>query len=171
ESRGYVRVKRAFKTGARARARPRTGVAKHGTNAAPGGQEPCTAHDGCGATAHLRVLTRVASPPCPTLCETALSGTWPAYQDAGGGRPQRAAARTSSEGTMRRHWIFAVALLCTSQAQPLHAETQTWFGFQVGVNGGAPPPPVQFGAAPHYVTVNDVFVVDDPRCDDDVFRA
>jgi len=72
---------------------------------------------------------------------------------------------------MRRLWIYAVALLCMSQAQPLHAETQTWFGFQVGVSGGAPPPPVAFGAAPHYVTVNDVFVVDDPRCDDDVFHA
>ena len=61
---------------------------------------------------------------------------------------------------MKRLWIFAVALLCMSQAQPLHAETQTWFGFQVGIAGGAPPPPIAFGAAPHYVTVNDVFRAD-----------
>src|SRR5262245_9911354 len=31
----------------------------------------------------------------------------------------------TSEGTMKRLWIFAVALLLASQAQPLHAETQT----------------------------------------------
>jgi len=72
---------------------------------------------------------------------------------------------------MRRVWIFAAALVAVSLAQTLHAETQTWFGFQVGLNGGSPPPPVAFGVAPHYVVVNDVFVVDDPRCDDDVFRS
>jgi hypothetical protein len=72
---------------------------------------------------------------------------------------------------MKRLWMIAAALLATSLAQPLHAETQTWFGFQVGISGGSPAPPVVFRSEPHYVVVNDVYVVDDDRCDDDVFRA
>src|SRR5262245_56258454 len=51
EGEGYGRVNRGFKTGARTRARARTGVAKTGTNAARGGQEPCAVHDGRGAPA------------------------------------------------------------------------------------------------------------------------
>jgi len=64
---------------------------------------------------------------------------------------------------MKRLWIFAAALATFASAQPLHAETQTWFGFQVGISGGSAPPPV--------FHVNDVYVVDDNRCPDDVFRA
>ena len=71
---------------------------------------------------------------------------------------------------MKRYWIFAAALLLATQAQPLHAETQTWFGFQVGISGGSAPPPV-FRSEPQVVYVNDVYVVDDDRCSDDVFRA
>lgn len=71
---------------------------------------------------------------------------------------------------MKRHWILAAALLVATQAQPLHAETQTWFGFQVGISGGSAPPPV-FRAEPQVVYVNDVYVVEDDRCPDDVFRA
>lgn len=71
---------------------------------------------------------------------------------------------------MKRLWIFAAALLLASQAQPLHAETQTWFGFQVGISGGNAPPPVVFDTEPRVVYVNDVYVVDDDRCSDDVFR-
>ena len=71
---------------------------------------------------------------------------------------------------MKRLWIFAAALLLASQAQPLHAETQTWFGFQVGISGGNAPPPVVFHTEPRVVYVNDVYVVDDDRCPDDVFR-
>ena len=71
---------------------------------------------------------------------------------------------------MKRLWIFAATLVLVSQAVPLHAATQTWFGFQVGVSGGnAPPPPVVFRTQPHIIVVNDVQVVDDDRCDDDVF--
>ncbi len=72
---------------------------------------------------------------------------------------------------MKRYWIFAAALVALSHAQPLHAETQTWFGFQVGISGGNAPPPVVFHSEPRVVYVNDVYVVDDDRCDDDVFRA
>lgn len=71
---------------------------------------------------------------------------------------------------MKRLWIFAAALATFASAQPLHAESQTWFGFQVGMSGGSAPPPV-FRTEPRVVSVNDVYVVDDNRCDDDVFRA
>jgi hypothetical protein len=73
---------------------------------------------------------------------------------------------------MKRLWIYAATLVLFCQAVPLHAGTQTWFGFQMGVSGGsAPPPPVVFRSEPHVIVVNDVQVVDDNRCDDDVFRT
>ena len=73
---------------------------------------------------------------------------------------------------MKRLMMIAAALAVMSVAQPLHAETQTWFGFHVGISGGSPaPPPIEFRTEPHYVIVNDVYVVDDPRCGDDVFRT
>ena len=68
--------------------------------------------------------------------------------------------------------MIAAALALMSVAQPLHTETQTWFGFQVGISGGSPaPPPIVFSTEPHAVMVNDVYVVDDERCGDDMFRA
>lgn len=67
--------------------------------------------------------------------------------------------------------IFAVAVALSSQSAPVHAETQTWFGFQVGVSGGNAPPPVMFRNEPRVIVVEDVQVVDDDRCDEDVFRA
>ena len=36
---------------------------------------------------------------------------------------------------------------------------------------GTPVPPVAIRTEPRFVMVNDVYVVDDDRCDDDVFRA
>ena len=72
---------------------------------------------------------------------------------------------------MKRLWIFAAALVTIASAQPLHAETQTWFGFQVGISGGSPPPPPVFRTEQRVVYVNDVYVVNDNRCEDDVFRA
>jgi hypothetical protein len=73
---------------------------------------------------------------------------------------------------MKRIWIFAATLVLLSHAVPAQAQTQTWFGFQVGVSGGsAPPPPVVFRSEPHIIVVNDVQVVDDERCSDDVFRT
>ena len=73
---------------------------------------------------------------------------------------------------MKQLWIFAATLVLVSQAVPSHAETQTWFGFQIGVNGGnAVPLPVVLRSDPRVIVVNDVQVVDDGRCDDDVFHA
>jgi hypothetical protein len=72
---------------------------------------------------------------------------------------------------MRRLWVLAAALVASSLAQPSHAGAQTWFGFQVGISGGSPaPPPYMFRQEPRVVVVNDVYVVDDDGCDDDVFR-
>jgi hypothetical protein len=68
-------------------------------------------------------------------------------------------------------WVCAVALVLVGHAQPLHAETQTWFGFQVGVAIGDPPPPVSFRSEPRLNFVGEVEVVDDSRCHDDVFRT
>jgi hypothetical protein len=73
---------------------------------------------------------------------------------------------------MKPTLILAAALVLLGRAQPSHAETQTWFGFQVGIRGGSPaPPPYSFHDEPRVVIVNDVHVVNDPRCRDDVFRA
>ena len=76
---------------------------------------------------------------------------------------------------MKRHWtygILASALLWVGQPQPVHAATQTWFGFQMGVSGGTPPPPpVIWRSEPRVIVVDDVQVVDDDRCGDDVFRS
>ncbi len=74
---------------------------------------------------------------------------------------------------MKRLTILALvaAVALSSQAAPAQAETQTWFGFQVGINGGNAPPPVVFRSQPRVIVVDDVQVVDDDRCDDDVFRA
>lgn len=63
-------------------------------------------------------------------------------------------------------FIAALALL----AGPTHATTRTWIGFQVGIAGGTPPPDFGWRSDPHMVVERDVYVVDDPRCDDDVFR-
>ena len=73
---------------------------------------------------------------------------------------------------MKRLWILAAVVALSSAVTPLHAETQTWFGFQVGLSGGTPPPPpFGFRSEPRVIIVNDVQVVDDDRCDDDVFRS
>lgn len=73
---------------------------------------------------------------------------------------------------MKRLLIVAASLVVLSHAQPLRAETQTWFGFQVGISGGSPgPAPVVFRSEPRVVLVNDVYVVNDDHCDDDVFRV
>ena len=63
----------------------------------------------------------------------------------------------------------AVAMLC--QSAPAKAET--WFGFQVGMTGGSPPPPPQvvFRSEPRYVVVEDVRVIEDERCGDDMFMS
>lgn len=63
----------------------------------------------------------------------------------------------------------AAALSCLL-ALPSHATTQTWFGFSVGVSGGNAPPPIVWRAEPRVVYVNQVAVVDDDACPDDVFR-
>ena len=72
---------------------------------------------------------------------------------------------------MKRIWIFAATLVLLSQVVPAQAQTQTWFGFQVGVSGGSPPLAPVFRSEPRVIVVNDVQVVDDDHCSDDVFRT
>ena len=73
---------------------------------------------------------------------------------------------------MKRFLGFVAVVVALTAAQTLHAEAQTWFGFQVGISGGnPPPPPVVFRTEPRTIVVNDVYVVNDERCDDDVFRT
>jgi len=73
---------------------------------------------------------------------------------------------------MKRICLLAAAVVALTLATPSRAETQTWFGFQIGIQGGSPaPPPVVFREEPHVVFVNDVYVVNDDRCNDDMFRS
>jgi hypothetical protein len=86
--------------------------------------------------------------------------------------PAMAPAGDPKEGSlMKRLWTFAAMFALSCAAMPLHAETRTWFGFQIGVNGGGPPPAFAFRSEPRVVVVNDVQVVDDDRCDDDMFHS
>mgnify|MGYP001224162879 CR=1 FL=1 len=72
---------------------------------------------------------------------------------------------------MKRIWIFAATLVLLSQVVPAQAQTQTWFGFQVGVSGGSPPPAPMFRSEPRVIVVNDGQGVDDEQGSDDVFRT
>lgn len=72
---------------------------------------------------------------------------------------------------MNRRWILGALLAVAVCAPPAHAEVRTYFGFTIGVHGGSPPPAFVFTDEPHVVYVNQVAVVDDRRCDDDVFSC
>jgi hypothetical protein len=61
--------------------------------------------------------------------------------------------------------LCALALAATTAA----AATQTWVGFQIGISGGNAPP-MAWRDEPHVVMVDEVWVVDDSHCDEDVFR-
>ena len=70
---------------------------------------------------------------------------------------------------MKNRWLMCLALALLTHSGPADAATQTWFGFQIGVTGGTPPPPVRWQREPETVVVNQVRIVEDERCDDDVF--
>jgi hypothetical protein len=73
---------------------------------------------------------------------------------------------------MQRFRILVAALALATLAARADAQTSTWFDFQVGIRGGSPPPPaIVFAGEPRYVMVDDVRVVRDDRCDDDLFMA
>jgi hypothetical protein len=69
---------------------------------------------------------------------------------------------------MSRRTVLALLAVLALHASPSHAETR--FGFQIGISGGSAPPLV-FTSEPRYVVVNEVRVIRDDRCDDDVFMA
>jgi hypothetical protein len=73
---------------------------------------------------------------------------------------------------MRTTLIACVAASVLALAGVAHAETQTWFGFSVGIRSGSPAPaPIQWRTEPSIVWVGHVAIVDHDACDDDVFRA
>lgn len=73
---------------------------------------------------------------------------------------------------MTRFRILVAALALATLAGRADAQTSTWFDFQVGIRGGSPPPPaIVFVGEPRYVMVDDVRVIRDDRCDDDLFMV
>lgn len=73
---------------------------------------------------------------------------------------------------MRTTWIAIAAAAALATAAPAGAETQTWFGFTVGVSSGAHAQRTMvWRSEPSVVWVGHVAVVDRDACDDDVFRC
>lgn len=73
---------------------------------------------------------------------------------------------------MRKTLIAWAVVACFVAAGAAHAETQTYFGFTIGVRSGSPPPePIVWRSEPSVVWVGTVAVVDRDYCDDDVFRC
>lgn len=73
---------------------------------------------------------------------------------------------------MPRFRILLAALALATLAGRADAQTNTWFDFQVGIRGGSPPPPsIVFVGEPRYVLVDDVRVIRDDRCEDDLFMV
>lgn len=73
---------------------------------------------------------------------------------------------------MRRTWIACAAALGLALAATAHAETETWFGFTVGMRtASAEPRPIVWRSEPSVVWVGSVAIVDRDACDDDVFRC
>ena len=65
--------------------------------------------------------------------------------------------------------LLAATCALAFTASAASAETQTWFGFQFGVHGGSAPP-IAWNMEPRVVFVDEVAVVQDDHCDEDVFR-
>lgn len=73
---------------------------------------------------------------------------------------------------MKKTCLVLVAIAGLALAPAAFAETQTWFGFSIGVQGGSPAPrPIQWRSEPSVVWVGHVAVVDHDACYDDVFRC
>jgi len=73
---------------------------------------------------------------------------------------------------MRTTLIACVAASVLALAGVAHAETQTWFGFSIGIRSGSPAPePIVWRSEPSIVWVGHVAIVDHDACNDDVFRA
>lgn len=73
---------------------------------------------------------------------------------------------------MRTTLIACVAAAGLALAGVSNAETQTWFGFTVGMRSGpAEPRPIEWRSEPSVVWVGSVAIVDRDACHDDVFRS
>jgi hypothetical protein len=73
---------------------------------------------------------------------------------------------------MKKTWLVLAAIAGLALAPAAYAETQTWFGFSIGIQGGSPQPrPIEWRTEPSVVWVGHVAVVDRDACYDDVFRC
>lgn len=71
---------------------------------------------------------------------------------------------------MSRRWLLCGVLALAMNAQPVHAETQAWFGFALGI-AKVMPAPSPWRSEPRVLILDGVSVVSDERCNDDVFRT
>jgi hypothetical protein len=68
--------------------------------------------------------------------------------------------------------LIACAALSLALAATANAETQTYFGFTVGIRSASyEPRPIEWRTEPSVVWVGGVAIVDRDACHDDVFRA
>lgn len=71
---------------------------------------------------------------------------------------------------MRRTLIACAAAASLAVAAVSYAETQTYFGFSVGLRSGEPRP-IEWRSEPSVTWVGSVAIVDRDACHDDVFRS
>ena len=73
---------------------------------------------------------------------------------------------------MKRVALLVTSCLLVGLASGAQAQTRTWFDFRIGIGGGSPPPPaIVFTGEPRYVMVDDVRIIRDDHCDDDLFMV
>lgn len=69
-----------------------------------------------------------------------------------------------------RRTLLAAAIAACAFATTAQAGTEVWFGFPVDFHRAPPPPRVVVVSEPRVEFVQDIGIVDDPRCSDDMFR-
>ena len=69
-----------------------------------------------------------------------------------------------------RKALFAAAFVACTLAAPAHAGPDVWLGFPVDFRHAPTAPRIVITSEPRVEVVREVAVVEDPRCDDDMFR-
>ena len=71
-----------------------------------------------------------------------------------------------------KRMVLAILVCASSAAGPAAAETQVYYGFQIGITNAPPPPKIVYQEAPDVVVVPDtkVYVVDRGANECDFFR-
>ncbi len=70
---------------------------------------------------------------------------------------------------MRKTLIVAAVAACAF-ASTAGAATQGWFGFPIDYHRAPPPPRVVITTEPRIEVLQDIGIVNDPHCNDDMFR-